>query len=277
MRVHSAQYVASEVKYLVDRFGVEHIKIWDDTIFGKKRIRALKDALEQAGVLGQIKFSCQLTSSLVDDELCELLQQTGVVAAYFGFESGSERILRYLKDGAVTVEQNLRAVEMCKRHGIYVVGSLMFGSPGEMIADLEQTLDFIDTVREKKADQMFLFVTQPFPGTALWRYGQQEGLIREGFDFDSTSKYNSDSSPFLDKGVPEAEFQRVLQEARKKVRRFPAHALRRRLRLLTTHPISTCRAFILHLKNYSLWGVRLRQAARKLRQRLGQTLPRNLR
>ena len=69
VRVHSTSYVASEVKYLAEHFGIEHIKIWDDTVFGKGRLRELKEALATQGVLGKVKFSCQLTASLVDDEL----------------------------------------------------------------------------------------------------------------------------------------------------------------------------------------------------------------
>jgi anaerobic magnesium-protoporphyrin IX monomethyl ester cyclase len=268
VRLHSVQYVVSEVRYLVEQFGVQHIKIWDDTLFGKKRFGELRDELKRQDLLGRVKFSCQLTASLVDDELCELLQEVGIVAACFGFESGSEKILRYLKDEAVTVEQNLRAVETCKRHGIYVIGSLMFGSPGETVADMERTLDFMEVIREKGTDQVHLFVTQPFPGTKLWRHGQQTGLIREDFDFDHTSKYDSDQPFFLDDSVSIADFRRVFREARKKVRRFPAHSLRRRLRLLGTHPRATYRAFMLRLKNYSLFGVRVLRIRKRLRQKL---------
>jgi len=267
VRVHSAGYVASEVKYLVETFGVEHIKIWDDTIFGKTRLRDLRDAFKQAGVLGKVTFNVQLTASLVDDELCDLLTELGIMGVGFGFESGSGPIMQYLKGGAVTVEQSLHAIEICKRHGLYVMGSLMFGSPGESLADMEQTLAFIDTAREKGADQIHIFVTQPFPGTALWRYGQEKGLIKANFDFDHTSKYDVDDPLFLEPSVSKAEFKRILAEARRRAKRYPAHSFQRRLRLLVAHPGATFKAALHRLRNYSVLGVRAKRILKTLRHR----------
>lgn len=267
VRIHSAHYVASEVKYLVETFGVEHIKIWDDTIFGKGRLRELRDAFKQVGVLGQVTFNAQLTASLVDDELCDLLTDLGIKGVGFGFESGSDPITEYLKGGAVTVEQSLHAVEVCKQHGLYVMGSLMFGSPGETLADMERTLEFIDAAREKGADQIHIFVTQPFPGTALWRYGQEKGLIKADFDFDHTSKYDVDEPLFLEPSVPKAEFKRILAEAHRRAKRYPAHSFQRRLRLFILHPSATLKSALHRLRNYSALGVRIKRALKALRHR----------
>jgi radical SAM superfamily enzyme YgiQ (UPF0313 family) len=269
VRMHSVEYVAEEVKYLAENFGISHIKIWDDTVFGKKRLRELRKALHERDVLGKVKFTCQLTASLVDDELCELMQEVGFVSVGIGFESGSERILQYLKGGAVTVEQNLRAVEICKRHDIYVMGSLMMGTPGETLDDMQQTLDFIDAVYELGADQIHFFTTQPFPGTELWRYGVEEGIIDADFDFDHTSKYDADEPMFLDEDVDLEDFRRMYKLAQKKIARFPAHSLGRRLRLLVMHPVSAIRSVRLRLKNYSLFGVRMERLRKRVQKYFG--------
>jgi radical SAM superfamily enzyme YgiQ (UPF0313 family) len=50
----------------------------------------------------------------------------------------------------------------------------MIGSPYETEEDVQKTISFI---KELGLDQIGVCVTTPFPGTELWEYGRQKGLI----------------------------------------------------------------------------------------------------
>ncbi|MDP2981359.1 MAG: hypothetical protein Q8N67_04785, partial [Candidatus Omnitrophota bacterium] len=83
-------------------------------------------------------------------------------------------ILEYLKAGSLTLDKIREVVKLCKEHGIAPMGSFMVGSPYEKEEDVQKTIEFI---KEIGLDQIGICVTTPFPGTELWEYGRQKGLI----------------------------------------------------------------------------------------------------
>jgi len=109
-----------------------------------------------------------------------------------GFESGSQKILDFLKCGSVTVEDHIKAVKLCKSYGFFTTGTFMIGNPGETKTDLEQTLDLIKKLKLDGGGT--IGITTPFPGTDLWEYAQRRGLIKN--DLDS-----------LDLGIMTSDFQ----------------------------------------------------------------------
>jgi radical SAM superfamily enzyme YgiQ (UPF0313 family) len=110
-----------------------------------------------------------------------------IVSLAFGFESGSERILNYLKKNTVTVEQNRNAIRLCKKYGFFVTGNYMLGNPGETREDLDKTLQLI---RDSPIDELTITKTTPLPGTELWEYAKHKGIINEDMDWNKFSTRN---------------------------------------------------------------------------------------
>jgi len=77
--------------------------------------------------------------------------------------------------GTVTLDKIREVVSLCKKHGISPMGSFMIGSPHETAEDVQKTIDFI---KEIDLDQVGVCVTTPFPGTDIWEYGREKGLIK---------------------------------------------------------------------------------------------------
>ena len=110
----------------------------------------------------------------IDAEVLENFKKIGISAVSLGMESGSPRILEYLKVGSVTLDKIREVVRLCKEYGIAPMGSFMVGSPYETEEDVGKTVEFIKDIG---LDQIGICVTTPFPGTELWEYGRQKGLI----------------------------------------------------------------------------------------------------
>lgn len=218
VRAHSVEHVYNEVTELVDKYKVDSIQIWDDLFtHNKKRLREIAKVFKENGITEKVQFSCQPRANLVDDELCKILKEIGVTMVSLGFESGSDKTLNYLKKGSVTVEQNKNAVKICKKHGLNVIGSLMFGSPGETIEDMKQTLDFIDCMKGSGIDLMWAFITTPFPGTEIWEIAKKSDRVCDNMNWDELNHSNVDDPMVLDPSVDNEDFKKIFEDAKQKI------------------------------------------------------------
>jgi anaerobic magnesium-protoporphyrin IX monomethyl ester cyclase len=200
LRFHSADYVVDEINNLINNLNVNLIQIWDDLFtINIPRLIELKAKLK---LNKKIKFNCQPRPNLVNDGLCKVLKDMNISIGIFGFESGSDKVLGYLKRNTVTVQQNMDVVRMFRKHKIGVQGSVVLGSPGETIKDMYKTLDFVNFCIKEKVQRLWSFILMPYPGTEMWK-------ITSTTDWDSLNCQNVDNPMLLDKSVDRKEFKKV--------------------------------------------------------------------
>jgi len=180
-RFHSAGYVVDEMEEIIAKHKAIHISIWDDLfIADRARLEAIANLIQKRKINKKVSFGCALRSNLINEELCSLLKKINVNRISIGFESGSQKILDYLKCGSVSVEQHVKAVELCKSHRFYTTGTFMIGSPGEDIQDLEKTLELMKRLKLDGGGN--ISITTPLPGTELWDYARQNNIISNDLD-----------------------------------------------------------------------------------------------
>ena len=88
---------------------------------------------------GNIRFEAAFTP-----DLCRLLAASGCIAVSAGLEAASDRLLEAMKKG-ITVAQTARVAAAFHEAGIMVHAYLMYGLPGETIAE---TVDSLERVRQ---------------------------------------------------------------------------------------------------------------------------------
>ncbi|TFH46852.1 MAG: B12-binding domain-containing radical SAM protein, partial [ANME-2 cluster archaeon] len=117
-RYFSAEYVVEEIKELVDKYKVNMIDFWDDLfIANKKRLEQISRLLKEEGITDKVSFNCQARANLIDNQTLMNLKNMNTNQLSFGFESGAQNVLNYLKKKSVTVEQNRNAVFLSKKYG----------------------------------------------------------------------------------------------------------------------------------------------------------------
>jgi len=180
VRFHSVKYVISEIKELVEKYKVEALFFHDDIlIVNKKRLEEICNGLISEGLSGKLIWSCHVRANLLSEKdmaLLKLMKEAGCVQLDFGFESGSDRMLKFLKKSSVTVAQNQLATDVAKMAGLRVYGNFMLGTEGETKEDLLQTKDFI-TQNLDKIDFYSVRLTTPYPGTELWDLCEKKNLL----------------------------------------------------------------------------------------------------
>jgi len=238
MRFHSPDYTALIVKRMIDDFDIDYLKIADDLFtISPQRVREVREAFEKYGILDKIKgIECQPRANLITEELCEEMKKIKVTTLNFGFESGSDRMLKWLKQSSVSVKMNEDAIVMCKKYGFNVYGSLIYGSPGETIGDMKKTNDFIDFASREGATYLWNFVATPFPATPFWNIALERGKVSDDMDFTKLGIHQLDNPLLLDEDIDKTEFKEVFIAAQKKLRKMKIRII---TNLIFKHPFRT--------------------------------------
>ena len=108
---------------------------------------------------------------LVSYEILLALKNSGMVAIFFGYESGSQAILDEMGKN-VLVSDNYNAALLTRSLGIVSTPMLIIGYPGETISTLSETLRFIKKTKQYRTICNFL---QPLPGTPIYHYALVNG------------------------------------------------------------------------------------------------------
>ena len=216
-RLHSPDYVVNEMEYLVNTYNVEAITVSDDLfISSTKRIESIVEKMEQQKLLGKIRFLVDLRANLVNDHLAQMLKKMGVVKAALGLESGSDRILQYLKGKNVTVADNRNAVKILNRNGIGAYCCFMIGAPPETKEDIEKTRGLIREILDLDTRNFCqLTVTTPLPGTQLWNYAIEKGYITEDVDwrqFSLSPLISNRKDFFINEHIDFDEFLKIAED-----------------------------------------------------------------
>lgn len=216
LRFHTPSYVADEVEYLVKEFNIERIVIIDDIFnFSKKRIKEIIIELDKKGLLGKVKFDASVRADYVDNEFCLLFKKMGGQSAFIGFESGSEKVLKFLKNNTVTVQENKKAALLLNKHKIGIKGGLIFGSSGESLADIKKTLQFMKWLSGLKyISRIDPYILKPFPGTKIWEIALEKGLISDNVkDLDRLDIISP--KPFFSDKVDKESFAKIYKKAQR--------------------------------------------------------------
>jgi radical SAM superfamily enzyme YgiQ (UPF0313 family) len=92
------------------------------------------------------------------------MKQAGCKRIYFGVESASPDVLKYL-DKELDIEKSLENLGECKKYSIETLGLFIVGAPVETESDFNKSIEFAI-----KADFDYIIVSAliPYPGTALF-------------------------------------------------------------------------------------------------------------
>ena len=218
-RAFSAERVIEEIEFLIARYNVEIIHIFDDLfITDRKRIRKIHDYILEHGI--KVKFVCLVRSDLLNDNIMRLLKEMNVVALCIGMESGCEKTLQYVKQNTVTLAKNREALALAEKYDIPVMGSFMIGNPYETESEVLETLAFIREYRYHPSLAPLTYIATAFPGTEFWEYAKQKGLPDE---FDNIVMDIPTDAEVLKKGslltdIPVDRFFEIAQEFLKETR-----------------------------------------------------------
>ncbi|MCW4016422.1 MAG: B12-binding domain-containing radical SAM protein [Candidatus Bathyarchaeota archaeon] len=171
-RMRSVENLMKEIIHLRDHYNYKMLMIDDDSFtVNPSYIKDFCDSYE--GV--KRPFSCQTRADFVvkHPDLVKRLRDVGLWLVVMGIESFNQRLLDFMNKGT-TVEQNIEAIQICKKMGIKVGANLMFGLPTET---KEETLETINKIKELKPFYHSPSFYTPIQGTHMYDYCQKNKLL----------------------------------------------------------------------------------------------------
>ena len=175
-RFRSAENIISEIRLLVERYGIQFIGFIDDN-FMASRSRAFRFCELIRKEPYKIWWGCHGRVDAAEPELLAKMREAGCVWIGYGIESGSPRILKAMNKG-VTVEKAEAAILATRRAGIFANTTFIYGWPGEDADTARKTAEF----KRRLGITAGSFFATPYPGTRLFedareRIGDLEAFV----------------------------------------------------------------------------------------------------
>jgi anaerobic magnesium-protoporphyrin IX monomethyl ester cyclase len=146
---HAGKYQTTEVEVIEREFDtleqtgkVKSIYIIDDTF--NVPMHRFKDILR---MMIRNKYSFKWHSYFrcqhADEEMVEMMRESGCEGVFLGIESGNQQILENMNK-SVLVDQYIKGLSLLKKYGIITFASFIIGFPGETTDTVQDTIDFIE-------------------------------------------------------------------------------------------------------------------------------------
>ncbi|MEC7986318.1 MAG: radical SAM protein [Myxococcota bacterium] len=176
-RRRSIENVLDELHYIRENFLLSYVIYLDDTFtINHKWIREFLRAYQEQLA---IPFSIHARAETINQRMLAQLAQAGCKHITFGVESGSERLRYDVMHRKVTNKRLVEAFRWSRSLGIITTANYIIGTPTETRDDIEQT---IALHHELQPDDFGYFVFYPYPGTPMFKYCLDRGLLPADFE-----------------------------------------------------------------------------------------------
>jgi anaerobic magnesium-protoporphyrin IX monomethyl ester cyclase len=169
----SSQKIIKQIDFLQEKYDIKYIRFNEDNFtFNRKRLREICNLLISRK--RKIKWSCDARADLSESDIA-LMAKSGCVDIGLGIESGSPRMLEFIKKD-VTAEQMAATFWNFIKHKIRTSVYILCGMPTETVADFNETQRFLEEDLDRPYYMFHRYV--PFPGSAMYDYCVEHNLIK---------------------------------------------------------------------------------------------------
>jgi len=179
-RTYPIERVLADLDDIYYKRRVRWVFIVDDNmVLNPKRVIALCDAIIARNYKKlNLVVQADCISMAQNEEMVSKMAQAGFKSVFLGIENASAKNLESAGKGNI-VNASRKAVEICHKYNIMVIGGLIFGFPEDDEASIIENYQFLKTI---EADGSYCQILTPYPKT-----GMRQNLIDEGL---VTNKYN---------------------------------------------------------------------------------------
>ncbi|RJP80624.1 MAG: radical SAM protein [Candidatus Zixiibacteriota bacterium] len=176
LRKRSVENVLGEIRWLVEKFGIEEIEFIDDVFnLDRPRAKAICDGIIQAGWDLRLSFPNGLRADQMDEELVDKMRRAGAYRVNYAVESGSPRVQKMIRKN-LDLERARQIIDYTAGKGISTGGFFMLGFREETEEEAWKTVNYALNTRLHTAS---FFILTPFPNTPMYDEALQLGYDME--------------------------------------------------------------------------------------------------
>ncbi|MFH0976802.1 MAG: radical SAM protein [Spirochaetota bacterium] len=184
-RTYPIERIMADLDYIYYKKKTRLVFITDDNmVLNPKWVNEVCDAIIARKYKNlRLVVQADCASMAKYEPMVAKMAQAGFIGVFLGIENASEKNLKAMhKTGAA--EKARQAVANCHRHGLMVIGGLIFGLPNDDEEEIRENYEFLKKI---EADASYCQMLSPFPKTPL-----RDDLIKDGLvtNFDQYERYN---------------------------------------------------------------------------------------
>lgn len=160
--------VVDEIEYYVNHFGARNFPFQDLTAIVRKDwiVGFCREILAR-----KLDITWQLPSGTrseaIDDEVAELLRQSGMISMAYAPESGSQTTRKLIKK-KMHDDRLFESIRAAVKADLNVACFMVLGFPHDRLEHLEETLPFVERLADEGVEDMQVTFYMALPGTELF-------------------------------------------------------------------------------------------------------------
>lgn len=177
-RQRSVKNVLDEIGTLIEKYGVKEIMDDSGSFPAGKWLRDFCKGMIERGYHKKVVMDCNMRFGMLKQADWDLMGKAGFRFILFGLESANQKTLDKIDKGIKVrdIEEGLR---MAKKAGLQPHITTMMGYPWESKEDAKKTIELAKSMFDKGyVDTLQATIVIPYPGTPLYRYCEENKLLR---------------------------------------------------------------------------------------------------
>lgn len=209
-RPRSNESIIAEIDLLTKHYGITYIAFGDELLMSSvDRTESLCKALLHSKL--KVKWNCNGRLNYAKPDLLRLMKESGCVFINYGIEAFDDQILKNMNK-ALTTKQIVKGIEATLATGISPGLNIIFGNIGENRETLEKGVQFL-LKYDDFAQMRTIRPVTAYPGSPLYYYAIEKGLLRDCQDFYENKHLNSDLLTVNFTELSDREFHEALHDA----------------------------------------------------------------
>ena len=219
-RLKSPERICEEIKIAHDKFGRTRFNFSHD-MFTVNRNKVIETCSLLKTLDLPIQWGCSARLDCIDNELIDIMADSGMIGIYLGIETGSPRMQKLINK-KLDLENATQKIAYLKSKGIKTTASFIYGFPEETEHDISLTISLIGELLNLKTVNVQTHLCAFMVGTELSEKYKSEMTPVEQYS-DETGEYAIEECQDIIKKHPNL-FQHMYEyktELRSKLKYFP--------------------------------------------------------
>ncbi len=191
IRSRTVRQVIDEIKWVRERYPLDHVSFSDDLFILKPRgwlIKFCKVYKEEIGLAWSCTVRANVTT-LGGEQTIAMLSDAGLRWVWLGVECGDQKVSDEILARGLTNEEIIKATALLHKYNIHTVALTILGMPVPNPVEIDlKTLDFTIDLRPSLGHPSILY---PYPGSPIESYARMNGYLEEEPEYMETNKRTS--------------------------------------------------------------------------------------